>query len=275
MSQPKLTVRNLRKVFQVDEGFGKYSSITAIDGVSLDVRDGELITLIGPSGCGKSTLLMILAGLYDKSAGEVLLDGRPIVGPGLDRGVVFQEFALFPWLTVRNNICFGLKMKGIPAAEHDAIVKRYLKMVKLEEFERIFPHRLSGGMKQRVGIARALAYAPELLLMDEPFGALDAQTRTSLQKMLVDIWAETRKTILFVTHSVREAVFLSDRIVVLSRRPSRVRTIIEVDLPRPRQRLSQAFIRHEEELEELIAQEIGDHDSGTIQSTFKELEENG
>jgi ABC-type nitrate/sulfonate/bicarbonate transport system ATPase subunit len=259
MSQPKLAVRNLRKVFQVDEGFGKYSSITAIDGVSLDVEDGELITLIGPSGCGKSTLLMILAGLYDKSAGEVLLDGRPIVGPGLDRGVVFQEFALFPWLTVRNNICFGLKMKGIPAAEHDTIVKRYLKMVKLEEFERIFPHRLSGGMKQRVGIARALAYAPELLLMDEPFGALDAQTRTSLQKMLVDIWAETRKTILFVTHSVREAVFLSDRIVVLSRRPSRVRTVIKINLPRPRQRLSEAFIRHEEELEELIAREIGEH----------------
>ena len=238
-----------------------YPQATSLDDVSLRVAAGETVALIGPSGCGKSTLLMILAGLYDKSAGEVLLDGRSIDGPGLDRGVVFQEFALFPWLTVRNNICFGLKMKGIPDAEHDGIVKHYLDMVKLSEFEKIFPHRLSGGMKQRVGIARALAYSPELLLMDEPFGALDAQTRTSLQQMLVDIWAKTRKTILFVTHSVREAVFLSDRIVVMSGRPSRVRTILEVKLPRPRQRLSQDFLRYEEELEELIAEEIADNTS--------------
>ena len=266
MSQPKLLVRELRKVFQVDEGFGRFSTITAIDRINLDVGEGELVTIIGPSGCGKSTLLMILAGLYDKTSGEVLLDGRPVDGPGLDRGVVFQEFALFPWLNVRNNICFGLKMKGVPASEHDRIVKHHLKMVKLEEFEKIYPHRLSGGMKQRVGIARALAYAPELLLMDEPFGALDAQTRTSLQQMLVDIWAQTKKTILFVTHSVREAVFLSDRIAVLSRRPSKVRTVIEVKLPRPRQRLSQPFLRYEEELEELIAQELAEEpvDRGAI-----------
>ncbi|HEX9146470.1 MAG TPA: ABC transporter ATP-binding protein [Candidatus Binatia bacterium] len=258
MSQPKLIVRNLKKIFQIDEGFGRYSSITAIQDVNLAINDGELVTLIGPSGCGKSTLLMILAGLYDKTSGDVVLDGRPVSGPGLDRGVVFQEFALFPWLTVRNNICFGLKMKGIASADHDAIVRRYLKMVKLEEFGAIFPHRLSGGMKQRVGIARALAYSPELLLMDEPFGALDAQTRASLQKMLVDIWSETKKTILFVTHSVREAVFLSDRIIVLSRRPSTVRTIIDVNLPRPRQHLSDAFLRYEADLEELIAAELGD-----------------
>ncbi|MBI4489629.1 MAG: ABC transporter ATP-binding protein [Deltaproteobacteria bacterium] len=261
MAQPKLVVRNLRKVFQIDEGFGRFSSITAIDHISLEVNEGELVTIIGPSGCGKSTLLMILAGLYDKTSGEVLLDGNPINGPGLDRGVVFQEFALFPWLNVHNNIRFGLKMKGVPVSEHDQTVKHYLRMVKLEEFEKIFPHRLSGGMKQRVGIARALAYSPELLLMDEPFGALDAQTRTSLQQMLVEIWAETRKTILFVTHSVREAVFLSDRIVVLSRRPSKVRTVIEVKLPRPRQRLSQPFLRYEEELEELIAQELAEESS--------------
>ncbi|HEY3302144.1 MAG TPA: ABC transporter ATP-binding protein [Candidatus Binatia bacterium] len=258
MSQTKLAVRNLRKVFQIDEGFGRSSSITAIDKVDLEIKEGELVTIIGPSGCGKSTLLMILAGLYEKSSGEVLLDGNSIDGPGLDRGVVFQEFALFPWLNVRSNICFGLKMKGIPAADHDRIVKHYLEMVKLSEFEKIFPHRLSGGMKQRVGIARALAYSPELLLMDEPFGALDAQTRTSLQQMLVDIWAETKKTILFVTHSVREAVFLSDRIVVLSARPSKVRSVLEVKLPRPRQRLSPSFLRYEEELEELIAQEIAE-----------------
>ncbi len=261
MAQPKLVVRDLKKVFRIDEGFGKFTSITAIEKVNLEIYEGELVTIIGPSGCGKSTLLMILAGLYEKSSGEALLDGAAINGPGLDRGVVFQEFALFPWLTVRNNICFGLKMKGIPASDHDRIVKHYLKMVRLEEFERIFPHRLSGGMKQRVGIARALAYSPELLLMDEPFGALDAQTRSSLQQMLVDIWAETKKTILFVTHSVREAVFLSDRIVVLSRRPAKIRTIIDVRIPRPRQRLSQAFLQCEEELEELIARELGDDES--------------
>lgn len=258
MSRPKLIIRNLSKVFQVEEGFGKITSITAIEDINLEVKEGELVTIIGPSGCGKSTLLMILAGLYEKTSGDVLLDGAPINEPGLDRGVVFQEFALFPWLTVRNNICFGLKMKGIPSSEHDLIVQRYLKMVKLEDFAGIYPHRLSGGMKQRVGIARALAYSPELLLMDEPFGALDAQTRTSLQQMLVDIWAETKKTILFVTHSVREAVYLSDRIVVLGCRPSRVRGILELNLPRPRHRLSESFLRYEEELEEMIAQELSE-----------------
>jgi ABC-type nitrate/sulfonate/bicarbonate transport system ATPase subunit len=264
MAQPKLIVRNLRKVFQIDEGFGRYSSITAIQDVNFEIEDGELVTLIGPSGCGKSTLLMILAGLYDKTSGHVLLDGRPVSAPGLDRGVVFQEFALFPWLTVRDNVCFGLKMKGIASSEHDDIVRRYLSMVKLEEFGAIFPHRLSGGMKQRVGIARALAYSPELLLMDEPFGALDAQTRASLQKMLVEIWSETRKTILFVTHSVREAVFLSDRIIVLSRRPSTVRTIMDVHLPRPRQHLSDNFLRYEADLEKLIAEEMGDDTASGI-----------
>ena len=258
MPHPKLVVRNLRKVFHIDEGFGRLSSITAIDNINLEVKEGELVTLIGPSGCGKSTLLMILAGLYEKTSGDVLLDGAPINEPGLDRGVVFQEFALFPWLTVRNNICFGLKMKGVPSSEHDRIVQRYLKMVKLEDFAGIFPHRLSGGMKQRVGIARALAYSPELLLIDEPFGALDAQTRTSLQQMLVEIWAETKKTILFVTHSVREAVYLSDRIVVLGRRPSKVRAILEVRLERPRHKLSESFLRCEEELEEMIAQELSE-----------------
>ena len=255
MSQPKLLVRNLRKVFHIEDGFGRTSSITAIEDVTLKVMEGEFVTIIGPSGCGKSTLLMILAGLYEKTSGDVLLDGAPINKPGLDRGVVFQEFALFPWLTVWNNISFGLKMKGIPSSEHDRIIRHYLKMVKLEDFAKIYPHRLSGGMKQRVGIARALAYSPELLLMDEPFGALDAQTRTNLQQMLVEIWLETRKTILFVTHSVREAVYLSDRIVVLGCRPSQVRTILEVQLPRPRHRLSESFLRYEEELEELIAQE--------------------
>src|SRR5438094_8301543 len=159
MAQPKLIVRNLAKVFQIDEGFGRYSSIKAIDGVSLEVNEGELVTIIGPSGCGKSTLLMILAGLYDKTSGEVLLEGRPVSGPGLDRGVVFQEFALFPWLTVRNNICFGLKMKGIPSAEHEGIVQRYLKMVKLEEFEIFFYHHIFGDMKLRDACAGLLSYS--------------------------------------------------------------------------------------------------------------------
>jgi ABC-type nitrate/sulfonate/bicarbonate transport system ATPase subunit len=240
-------------VFRIDEGFGRSSSLTAIEDVSLHVDGGELVVLLGPSGCGKSTLLMIVAGLTEKSGGEVLLDGVPIGGPGLDRGVVFQEFALFPWLTVRDNVRFGLQMKGVPAAEHEAIVRRHLAMVRLEEFAGLHPHRLSGGMKQRVAIARALASAPELRRMDGPFGALDAPTRAVLQRMLVEIWTETRRTILFVTHSVREAVYLADRVVVLGPRPARVLGVVPVRLPRPRHRLSSEFLRQEEELEALVA----------------------
>lgn len=229
MANPKLVVRNLHKVFRVDEGFGKFSSITAIDNVNLEVSEGELVTIIGPSGCGKSTLLMILAGLYDKSSGEALLDGTPINGPGLDRGVVFQEFALFPWLTVRNNICFGLKMKGIPPSEHNQIVKHYLKMVKLEEFENIFPHRLSGGMKQRVGIARALAYSPELLLMDEPFGALDAFTREQMQELLLQVWQRTAKPVFLITHDIEEAVFLATDLILLAPNPGQIVERLSLD----------------------------------------------
>ncbi|MBI3077204.1 MAG: ABC transporter ATP-binding protein, partial [Deltaproteobacteria bacterium] len=215
------------------------------------------VTLLGPSGCGKSTLLMIVAGLYPKTAGEVLLDGCPIDRPGLDRGVVFQEFALFPWLSVKNNIRFGLQMKGVPREEHDRIIRGFVELVGLEGFEDIYPHRLSGGMKQRVGIARALAYDPELLLLDEPFGALDAQTRASLQRMLVGIWEKTRKTVLFVTHSIREAVFLSDKVCVLTARPGRVLDVVPIELPRPRNMLSAEFFDYERRLAGLISGQLG------------------
>ena len=249
---PKVQIQGVRKVFQVREGWRGHREVVAIDGIDLEVRDGEFVTVIGPSGCGKSTLLMMVAGLYEPSAGTIRLNGRVVDGPGLDRGVVFQDYGLFPWLTVDGNIRFGMRNKGIPRAEQDAIVERLVRMVHLEGFSGAHPWRLSGGMKQRVALARALAYDPDVLLMDEPFGALDAQTRYRLQVMLVDVWQQTRKTVLFVTHSVREAVFLSDRIVVLSRRPSRIRAEVPIELPRPRDVLSPAFREVESHVSALL-----------------------
>lgn len=255
----KLHVRNLHKSYVINEGFGRRSRVHALRDLNLDVHDGELVTIIGPSGCGKSTFLMVVAGIYPFDSGELLLDRRPISEPGLDRGVVFQDFALFPWLTVRNNVKFGLSMKGDPEDEQDRITDRYLHLVNLREFADVFPHRLSGGMKQRVGIARALATEPEILLMDEPFGSLDAQTRKSLQVQLLDIWRATKKTIVFITHSVREAVFLSQRVIVLSSRPGTVVENIKVDLSyEDRISLSSSLMEYERRLENLIEQQIKD-----------------
>jgi ABC-type nitrate/sulfonate/bicarbonate transport system ATPase subunit len=220
--------------------------------VDLEIPDGEFVCVIGPSGCGKSTLLMILAGLYPRTAGEIFLDGRPLAGPGLNRGVVFQDFALFPWLSVRSNILYGVRQKGVPPREHEAIARHYIEMMSLEGFEHTYPYRLSGGMKQRVAIARALALDPELLLMDEPFGALDAQTRSSLQRVLVDVWQRTRKTVMFITHDVREATFLADRVIVMSARPGRVTEEVRIPLPRPRDILSPGFVEIERKLAGLI-----------------------
>ena len=217
-------------------------SITALDGFNLDVRDGEFVCLLGPSGCGKTTVLRIVAGLESKTAGTVRIHGREVVDAGSDRGMVFQEFALFPWRTVKGNIEFGLEVKGIEPGKRSEMSQRLIDLVGLRGFERAHPGQLSGGMKQRVGIARALANDPAVLLMDEPFGALDAQTRNLMQKELLRIWSATRKTILFVTHSVDEAVFLADRIVVMTARPGKVREIIDVNLPRPRDRTSKEFI---------------------------------
>jgi len=202
----------------------------------LDIREGEFLALLGPSGCGKSTFLNILAGLEHYDGGALTLDGAPVTGVNRNVGVVFQSYALFPWLTVQKNVEVGLKVRGVAAAERRRIAERILTTVGLEQFANLLPHRLSGGMRQRVAIARSLAYDPEVLVLDEPFAALDAQTREILQHELLRIWeaGTRRKTILFVTHSIDEAIFLADRIAVMTRRPGTVKEIIDVDLPRPR-----------------------------------------
>ncbi|MBI3456501.1 MAG: ABC transporter ATP-binding protein [Candidatus Rokubacteria bacterium] len=208
--------------------------VTAVEDVSLEVREGEFVSLVGPSGCGKTTLLNIIAGFIPPSRGEILLDGRRVKGPGPDRGVVFQSFALFPWKTVLENVTFGLKMRGISREERARIGREYVALVGLAGAEDRYPADLSGGMQQRVGVARALANHPDVLLMDEPFASVDAQTRMTLQEELTRIWQERRPTILFVTHDVEEAVFLANRVVVLSRAPARVVADLPVAVPRPR-----------------------------------------
>ena len=248
----KLEIKGLQKTFLVNEGFGHSRKVHAIENVDLEILDGEFVCVIGPSGCGKSTMLMILAGLYPKSGGDIRLDGEPLSEPGLNRGVVFQDFALFPWLSVRENILYGVKQKKISPDKHEGIIEHYIDMMSLKGFEDTFPNRLSGGMRQRVAIARALALDPELLLMDEPFGALDAQTRGNLQRVLVDVWAQTKKTVMFITHDVREATFLADRVVVMSARPGRITDEIIVDLPRPRDILAPKFVEIERNLAGMI-----------------------
>ncbi len=255
----KLVVKDLHKSYVINEGFGVRSRVHALRDLNMEVNEGELLTIIGPSGCGKSTFLMVVAGIHPFDSGTLLLDGKPITEPGLDRGVVFQDFALFAWRSVRDNVKFGLSMKGLPEEEQDRITDHYLNLVNLTEFADVFPHRLSGGMKQRVGIARAMATEPEILLMDEPFGSLDAQSRKILQVQLLDIWRETKKTIVFITHSVREAVFLSQRVVVLSSRPGRVVETITIDLSyEDRISLSSSLMDYERHLEKLIEEQLED-----------------
>jgi NitT/TauT family transport system ATP-binding protein len=213
---------------------GRYSRRTsraaahvAIDGVNLEVVDKEFIALLGPSGCGKSSFLYVLGGFLRATSGEVLIDGRPITGPGPDRGIVFQHYALFPWRTVLGNVTYGLEELGIPKAERLARAKSFIDLVKLTGSENAYPNRLSGGMRQRVALARTLATNPDVLLMDEPFGALDAQTRRIMQEELLEIWHRTKKTVIFVTHDVQEAVYLADRVVVMTAAPGRIRTIVK------------------------------------------------
>ncbi|MDW5561775.1 MAG: ABC transporter ATP-binding protein [Methanomassiliicoccus sp.] len=232
-----LTIQHMTKVFPKGQ-----DQLVALQDIDLEVKDGEFVCILGPSGCGKTTLLRIIAGLESKTSGTMTLKGKNIIGPGSDRGMVFQEFALFPWRTVRRNVEFGLEVKGVSSEKRKEISQKYIDLVGLKGFEDSHPNQLSGGMKQRVGIARALANEPAILLMDEPFGALDAQTRNQMQKELLRIWSETKKTIIFITHSVDEAVFLSDRVVVLTSRPGRVRVIHKIELPRPRDRANQDFI---------------------------------
>lgn len=208
----------------------------ALADISLQVAEGEFVSILGPSGCGKSTLLYIVGGFVAPSKGAVVVAGKPVTGPGPDRGPVFQEFALFPWKTVLGNVMYGLIEQGVAKRDAEAKARALISLVHLTGYETFYPKELSGGMKQRVAIARTLAYGPSILLMDEPFGALDAHTRTGLQHELLEIWERDRKTVLFVTHSVEEAVFLSDRVVVLTRSPGRIKAAIEIDLPRPRRR---------------------------------------
>ena len=208
--------------------------LLALDRIHLQVRAGEFVCIVGPSGCGKSTLLHLIAGLHHQTSGEIRIDDKPVQGPGTDRILIFQDHGLFPWLTVGQNVEFGMKMRGIPKSERREKTHHYLRLVHLAKFEKSYIHQLSGGMRQRVAIARALATEPDVLLMDEPFAALDAQTRDLLHDELERIWADTGRTIIFVTHNVREAVRLGDRVVLLTFRPGRVKSEFHVDLPRPR-----------------------------------------
>ena len=226
----KLQINNITMTFRTRRG----DEVIAVDDLSLHVDDREFISIVGPSGCGKSTLLRVVAGLIRPDSGTVLLDGQPIREPGADRGMVFQTYTLFPWLTVQGNVEYGPRLKGLPAAERDRIVRQQIAAVGLNGFERSYPKELSGGMMQRVAIARALANDPKVLLMDEPFGALDAQTRSIMQEMLVTLWQQTPKTILFITHDIDEALFMSDRVYVMTARPGRIKVMLDVRLPRPR-----------------------------------------
>ena len=225
----RVKIDNVRKVFNTRKG-----EMVALNGVSLDIHDNEFICVVGPSGCGKSTLLNIIAGLTAPTDGKVYCDGKEVTGTGTERGVVFQQYALFPWLTVKKNVMFALEMRGIKkqAAQEEAM--KYLEMVDLAKFADHYPKELSGGMKQRVAIARAYAAEPEVLLMDEPFGALDAQTRTQLQTELLNTWEHKKKTCFFITHDVEEAIILAQRVVIMSARPGRIKEIVEVNIPYPR-----------------------------------------
>jgi len=233
MHLPKLVVNDVSKVFKPIKG----EPVVALDRVNFSVEEGEFVSIVGPSGCGKSTLLYIIAGFIPPTSGEVLIDGKPVKEPGPDRGIVFQEYALFPWRTVEGNIRYGLEEKGLSKEEIKNIVKKYVQMMRLEGFEHKYPKELSGGMKQRVALARTLAYDPDILLMDEPFGALDAQTREIMQEELLNIWRKTRKTIIFVTHSVEEAVYLSQRVIVMTHRPGRIKSIIDVNIDKSQSRI--------------------------------------
>src|SRR5712671_180825 len=227
---PKVSLDEVCLSYRTQSG----ERLLALDRINLQVKPGEFLCIVGPSGCGKSTLLHLIAGLHQQTSGQVLVDGKPIQGPGTDRILIFQELGLFPWLTVGQNVEFGMKMKGLSKTEREEKIRYYLRLVHLSQFRNSYIHQLSGGMRQRVALARALATEPDVLLMDEPFAALDAQTRDLLHDELERIWAETGRTIIFVTHNVREAVRLGDRVALLTFRPGRVKQEFSVNLPRPR-----------------------------------------
>ena len=225
----KVEIRDLVKKFQTRNG-----EVVALNGVDLSIQDKEFVCVVGPSGCGKSTLLNMIGGLDTPTSGEILVDGKEVDGPSPKRGIVFQQYALFPWLTVEKNVQFGLKLQGMPRERMEQVTEKYLRAVGLENFAHSYPKELSGGMKQRVAIARPYAVNPEGLLMDEPFGALDAQTRVQLQTELLETWEHEQKTCFFITHDVEEAIILAQRVVIMSARPGRVKDIVDIDIPYPR-----------------------------------------
>jgi NitT/TauT family transport system ATP-binding protein len=248
-----IEARDITLTYQTPSG-----AVPAVHGVSFGVDTSEFLCIVGPSGCGKSTLLNIVAGFLSPTAGEIRIGGAPVKGYGTDRGVVFQDFAqLFPWRTALGNVTFGLEMKGVPKSDREAIALEQLRLVKLENFARSYPHHLSGGMQQRVAIARALAYNPAVLLMDEPFAALDALTRDEMQRLLAEVWRTTRKTVIYVTHNVAEAVYLADRVLVMTAHPGTVKTQVPIRLARPRDPLSMEFLDYQKALLRLLSQERG------------------
>ncbi|MFI9822504.1 ABC transporter ATP-binding protein [Streptomyces sp. NPDC052013] len=268
---PKLVLEQVRKDFTVKDRGGRgrgarptaeprTTRLTALDGIDLEIAPGEFTVLVGPSGCGKSTLLDLLGGLTTPDAGRILLDGRPVSGPGLDRGIVFQQYALLPWRTAQGNVEFGLEATGVARRERARRAREFLELVGLAGFEDRHPHELSGGMRQRVAIARSLAYDPDVLLMDEPFAALDAQTRESLQDELLRIWQRTGKTVVFITHGIDEAVYLGQRVAVMTSRPGRIKQIVRVELgdrtATDDPRSSPEFARHRHEIWSLLHDEV-------------------
>jgi ABC-type nitrate/sulfonate/bicarbonate transport system ATPase subunit len=241
---PHIEIRDVSLVYDTPAG-----RVTGVQSASFAIEQSEFLCIVGPSGCGKSTLLNIIAGFLEPTGGEIKIGGKAVKGHGQDRGVVFQDFAqLFPWRTALGNVTFGLEMKGVAKEEREKIAREQLRLVKLEKFTASYPHHLSGGMQQRVAIARALAYNPSVLLMDEPFAALDALTRDDMQRLLAEVWRETRKTVIYVTHNVAEAVYLADRVIVMSPHPGTVKAEIKIALPRPRDPLSAEFVDMQKEL---------------------------
>ncbi|MBL8670039.1 MAG: ABC transporter ATP-binding protein [Alphaproteobacteria bacterium] len=251
----KLKVEAVTRSFPGVRGGAPTQALAPVD---LAVADNDFVAILGPSGCGKSTLLRIVAGLDKPSGGRVLLDGQPVAGPGADRGMVFQSYTLFPWLTVAENVRFGLREKGMAPAEQDRVAQGWIERVGLKGFERHYPRMLSGGMQQRTALARALANEPKILLLDEPFGALDHQTRTLMQEMLLELWEATRKTVLFVTHDIDEAIFMANRVAVFTARPGRIKHEVAIDLPHPRDyrvKTTPAFAAYKAQLTEQIREE--------------------
>jgi NitT/TauT family transport system ATP-binding protein len=254
MSATHIVVSNVSKVFQTAD-----RELVALKDINLEIPQGQFVCLLGPSGCGKSTLLNAVAGFAPPTAGSITADGRLVTGPGPERGMVFQEYALFPWMTVADNVAFGLEIKGMAKGEINAVVDKLLAMLSLQDFRHRFPKDLSGGMRQRVAIARVLALDSPIMLMDEPFGALDALTRRNLQDELLRIWSELKKTIIFVTHSIEEAIYLADRIVVMTYRPGTVKRDLVVDLPRMRDPAAAEFNALKRELGQLVMEEQQRH----------------